>query len=203
MMKLLTSPASPFGRKVHALLVETGHEGEVEIRNVTAAAIGAVDEGLIAANPAGKLPTLLRPDGPAVYDSRVICRYLDARFGMGMYPEKGLFEILTLEATADAILDAAILMVYERRLRPEALVFEDYVEGQWRKVTRTLDAVETRWMSNLAGPLNMSHIAMGCAVGYLDFRLDARNWREGRPALAAWADDFLARPAMTATAPVG
>ncbi|MDJ0860361.1 MAG: glutathione S-transferase family protein [Dinoroseobacter sp.] len=202
-MKLLSSPASPFGRKVRALLAETGHADHVALQDVTAAAIGPVDDILIAANPAGKLPTLIRPDGPALYDSRVICRYLNDTFDLGMYPDHGKFEMLTLEATADAIMDAGIQMVYERRLRPDEIVFEEYLEGQWRKITRTLDALEARWMSNLSGPVDMSHIALGCALGYLDFRLDARNWREGRPALAAWAEAFLDRPAMVATAPEG
>lgn len=201
MMKLLSSPPSPFGRKVRALLVETDHSDQVEVQDVTAAAIGPVDDILIAANPAGKLPTLLRPDGPALYDSRVICRYLNDTFDLGMYPEHGKFEMLTLEATADAIMDAGIQMVYERRLRPEEIVFEDYIEGQWRKVGRMLDALEARWMSNLSGPVDMSHIALGCALGYLDFRLDVRNWREGRPTLAAWYATFAERPAMSDTRP--
>ncbi len=203
MMKLLSSPASPFGRKVRALLAETGYTDQIELQDVTAAAIGPVDDILIAANPAGKLPTLVRSDGPALYDSRVICRYLDETFDLGMYPEHGKFEMLTLEATADAIMDAGIQMIYERRLRPEEIVFDAYIDGQWRKIARTLDALEARWMSNLSGPVDMSHIALGCALGYLDFRLDARNWREGRPALAAWADTFMDRPAMVATAPAG
>jgi glutathione S-transferase len=203
MMTLLSSPASPFARKVRALLAETGHQDKVAVQNVTAMAVGPVDDALTSANPLGKLPTLLRADGPALYDSRVICRYLDATLDLGAYPVQGQFEMLTLEATADAIMDAGIQMIYERRLRPAEIVFEDYIEGQWRKVARALDAVEARWMSHLSGPVDMSHIAMGCALGYLDFRLDDRAWRTGRPALAGWADAFLARPAMLETAPAG
>ena len=93
-------------------------------------------------------------------------------------------------------------MTYEARLRPEGARSGPWVDGQWRKVARALDAVEARWMSHLAGPLDLGQITLGCALGYLDFRLDARGWRAGRPALAAWADRFLARPAMATTRPV-
>ncbi|WP_425093208.1 glutathione S-transferase [Tropicimonas sp. S265A] len=202
-MQLLGSPASPFVRKVRVLLAETGHEDEVQMVGVVAAAIGPVDEALLAANPLGKLPTLLREDGPAIYDSRVICRYLDEKFGLDAYPTHSKYEMLTLEATADAIMDAGVAMVYERRLRPAEIVFEDYIEGQWRKIDRALDAVEARWMSHLSGPVDMSHIAMGCALGYLDFRHADRDWRTGRPTLAAWAEGFADRPSMVETAPEG
>ncbi|MGB5067721.1 MAG: glutathione S-transferase C-terminal domain-containing protein, partial [Albidovulum sp.] len=110
---------------------------------------------------------------------------------------------LTLEATADGMLDAAILMVYESRLRPEDKRFAEWVEGQWGKVARALDALESRWIGHLNGPLDMGQIALGCALSYLDFRHDARGWREGHPALAAWYKGFAARPSMKATEPVG
>lgn len=202
-MQLLGSPASPFVRKVRALLAETGHEDKVEVEAVTSAVVGPVDDLLTSTNPSGKIPALIRPDGPALYDSRVICRFLDTTFDMGMYPKRGEFEMLTLEATADAIMDAGVLMVYEMRFRPPEHQDADWVEGQWRKVTRTLDALEARWMSHLSGPVDMSHLAIGCALGYLDLRHDARGWRNGRPALAAWAEEIMARPAMVATHPEG
>jgi glutathione S-transferase len=77
----------------------------------------------------------------------------------------------------------------------------DWVEAQWGKVTRALDAIEGRWISHLRGPLDMAQIAVGCALGYLDFRHDARNWRAGRPSLAAWYEGFSVRPSMEATIP--
>jgi glutathione S-transferase len=121
---------------------------------------------------------------------------------MGLYPAPPrLWDTLVLEATADGILDAAVLMVYEARIRPEELRYGPWVEGQWGKVSRALDTLEARWMDHLAGPLDIGHIAVGCALGYLDFRHAARDWREGRPALAAWAAGFGARASMTATAP--
>jgi glutathione S-transferase len=199
-MQLLDSPASPFCRKVRVLLHETGLIGEVAIVGVTNAPL-APDAQNKAKNPLGKIPTLVRADGPAIYDSRVICRFLDAKAGSNLYPERSLWETLTLEATADGIMDAAVLMVYEARVRPEEMRSADWVEAQWGKVTRALDAIEGRWISHLRGPLDMAQIAVGCALGYLDFRHDARNWRAGRPSLAAWYEGFSARPSMEATVP--
>jgi glutathione S-transferase len=134
--------------------------------------------------------------------SHQLRRFLDDRAGGRLYPPAPrLWETLTLEATGDGILDAAILMVYEWRVRPEDKRHEPWVEGQWAKVARALDTIEARWMSHLNGPLDIGQIAVGCALGYLDFRHDARGWRNGRPALAAWEKAFAARPSMAATVP--
>jgi glutathione S-transferase len=202
-VRLYHSPTSPFVRKVWVLLIETGQIGETELVTATGT---PTDPGTkpLALNPLGKIPTLERADGPALYDSRVICRYLDARAEAGLYPAPPrLWEVLTLEATADGVMEAALLMTYEWRLRPEAARFAPWVEAQWSKVALALDAVEARWMAHLAGKLDMAQIALGCALGYLDFRHGARDWRAGRPALAAWEARFRERPAMQATVPVG
>jgi glutathione S-transferase len=201
--RLHHSPTSPFVRKVTVTLHETGLIDRVELVSAagTTVAPGTMPVNL---NPLGKIPTLERPDGPALYDSRVICRYLDSLAKAGLYPaEPRIWETLTLEATADGICEAAVLMVYEARVRPEEKRFPDWVEGQWRKVDRALDALEARWMPHLLGPREIGQIAVGCALGYLDFRHDARNWRAGRPALAAWFGKWAERPSMQATVPVG
>ncbi|WP_417728674.1 glutathione S-transferase [Roseovarius sp.] len=199
-MKLISSPLSPFVRKVRVLLLESGLADHVEVVEVATTPL-ETDPQVAAANPLGKIPALIRGDGPAIYDSRVITRYLDARAGGRFYPEARLWEVLTLEATAEGILEAALSMTYEARLRPEAMRYAPWVEGQWAKAARALNAVETRWMSHLNGPLDMSHIAMGCALGYLDFRHAARGWRSGNPALVDWYAGFSARASMTETAP--
>jgi glutathione S-transferase len=199
-MKLLTSPASPFARKVRVVLHETGQAGQVtEIAAATDPLGDPVD--VIHANPLGKIPALIRDDGPALYDSRVITRYLDAHAGSRLYPERRIWEVLTLEATADGIMDAALAMVLENRVRPEHERSARWVEGQWRKVERALDAVEARWISHLEGQIDMGQIALACALGYLDLRHGARDWRKPRPQLAAWAERFAARDSMIATAP--
>ena len=199
MITLLSSPASPFVRTIRVLLLETGQD-DVAQTDVATTPI-ATDASVAAATPVGKIPVLLRDDGPAIYDSRVIARYLNARAGAGLYPDAHIWETLTLEATAHGIMEAAVSMVYEKRVRPEEMQHQPWIEAQWTKAARALDAVEARWMSHLAGPLDMGHIAMGCALGYLDFRHGDRDWRKGRDALTTWEAGFAARPAMRATIP--
>ncbi len=199
-MQLYHAPASPFVRKVMILLHEAGAADQVAL---VPAAGNPLDPGSMPLdrNPLGKIPALERDDGPTLYDSRVICRYLDDRLGTGLYPAAPrLWEVLTLEATADGIADAAVQMRYEGFVRPEAFRSSEWTEGQWAKIERALTAVEERWMSHLSGPLDMAQIAMGAALGYLDFRFADRNWRATRPALTAWWAAFGARPSMLATA---
>ncbi len=201
-MQLLRAGPSPFVRKVLVTLHETKQFADVEQVDVTASPLEP-DSKLVAANPVGKIPALIRAEGPTLYDSRVICRYLDARVEAGLYPEHRLWDTLTLEATADGIMDAAVLMVYEMRFRPEDKVHDAWVNGQWSKVSRALDALNTRWMSHLNGRMDMGQIAIGCALGYLDFRHDARSWRTGRDSLADWYASFAKRDSMVATEPEG
>ncbi|MGL6208955.1 MAG: glutathione S-transferase [Paracoccaceae bacterium] len=200
-MQLYTSHTTPFGRKVVVALHEFGLTDQVELLTASGTPLDAGSMP-VGSNPLGKIPALLREDGGALYDSPVICRYLDQVSGGKLYPAApALWDTLVIEATADGILDAAVLMIYEIRLRPEELRFAPWVEGQWAKIARSLDAIEAGWMAHLGGPLDMGHIAIGCALGYLDFRHDARGWREGRPRLAAWEAEFAERPSMQATRP--
>jgi glutathione S-transferase len=197
-MKLYTSPTTPFGRKISVQILESGLDEQVETKIVTGTPL---DPGSmpIERNPLGKIPALETPEG-VIYDSRVISRYLDDLTGKGLYPAAPmLWRSLTLEATADGILDAAVLMAYEMRLRPEPIRFPEWLDAQWSKIARSLDAIEEGWMEHLAGPLDMAQIGLGCALDYLDFRHDARGWRKGRLLLAAWHAEFGGRPAMVAT----
>lgn len=200
-MKLYSAETSPFARKVRVHLIETGQVDDVEIVPVHGSPVDPQTMP-VAQNPLGKLPALERADGPAIYDSRVICRYLDARAGGRLYPEGNrLWETLTLEATADGIMEAAVLMVYEARIRPEDKRLPAWVDGQWAKVQRSLAAIDARWMSHLNGPLDMGQVAVGCALGYLDLRHPDRNWRKGMEALAGWYEGFSERESMKATVP--
>lgn len=199
-MQLIDSPASPFCRKVKVVLHETGLAGEVRLVEVATTPL-APDGQAVASNPLGKIPCLVRDEGPPLYDSRVICRFLDARAGACLYPEARIWEVLTLEATGDGIMDAAVLMVYEARFRQEAHRSAPWVEAQWTKVVRALDAIEARWMRHLQGQPDAGQIALACALGYLDFRHGARDWRNAHPALSDWYRGFAARPSMEATVP--
>jgi len=201
MMRLYHAPASPFVRKVVVLLHEAGAADRVAL---VPAAGSPLDPGTMPLdrNPLGKLPALEREDGPTLYDSRVICRYLDEVLSARLYPPAPhLWDTLVLEATADGISDAAVLMRYEQHVRPKASQSPKWLEAQWAKIDRALTAIEGRWMSHLSGPLDMGQIALGAALGYLDFRHPQRDWRGTRPALAAWWVGFSQRPAMQATLP--
>lgn len=199
-MQLISSPASPFVRKVRVTIHELNLGDAVTEVPVTTTATNPAPEAL-AANPTGKIPALIREGGPAIYDSRVITRFLNDFASADLYPQARLWEVLTLEATADALAEAAVLMVYEKRLRPEEKWHEPWIEAQWSKVTGALGAIESRWMSHLAGPLDAAQIAVACACGYLDFRHGDRGWRALAPELSAWATAFAERPSMVATAP--
>lgn len=199
-MQLIMSPASPFVRTVRVMLRETGLIDRVEEVAVATTPLASAAEAL-AANPTGKIPSLTRADGPAIYDSRVITRYLDDMADSNLYPKASLYEVLTLEATANAIMDATVSMSYEVRLRPENEQSSDWIEAQWGKASAGIAAINARWMSHLNGPLNMAQIATSCALGYIDLRHDARNWRNGNEALSKWQETFEARPSMQATKP--
>jgi glutathione S-transferase len=200
-MKLYHAPASPFVRKVMVLL----HEAKA-LDRVTLVPVSGhpLDPGTLPVdrNPLGKIPALERDDGPTLYDSRVITRYLDETLKAGLYPASPrLWDTLVIEATADGIADAAVLMRYEMHVRPEPSRSTAWADAQWQKANRALAALEARWTSHLAGPLDMGQIALGCALGYLDFRHHERDWRAEHPALAAWFATFNARPSMQATVP--
>ena len=200
-MKLYHSPMSPFVRKVMVLLFETGQLSDVEIVPVTTTPITPMD-GLLAKNPLAKIPALERNDGATLYDSRVICAFLDARAGDKLYPLGARkWETLTLEATADGILDAAVSITYEGRVRPKEKQWNGWTDAQWSKVIGGCRAINTRWMSHLSGPLDMGQVSVACALAYLDFRHDARGWREGNDALSAWYEDFSGRESMQMTEP--
>ncbi|MGV6849374.1 MAG: glutathione S-transferase [Marinibacterium sp.] len=200
-MQLFYSPTSPFVRKVMVVLHETGQLDDVELLDTTVTP-PAPDAALMAKNPLSKVPALERGDGPALYDSRVICAYLDDKAHGGLYPRgPARWDMLTLEATADGIMDAAVLMTYEGRIRPEERQWDGWIEAQWGKAERAVAAVNDRWMPHLTGPVNIGQIAVACALSYLDFRHGARNWRAGHASLADWYAGFAARNSMVATAP--
>ena len=148
-MKLYHSPASPFVRKVMVVLHETGQIGDVTLLDTVLTPTSPA-EAILSKNPLSKVPALERDDGPTIYDSRVICAYLDARAGAGLYPQgAGRWDLLTLEATADGIMDAAVLMVYEGRVRPRRGLGPDIYRGLMQAV-RDLAVLVDRWSEGAA-----------------------------------------------------
>lgn len=200
MMQLLFSPASPYVRKVRVTLHELGMVDAVALVEVSTSPTQPAPE-VSAAHALKKIPALIRPEGCTLYDSRVITRYLDSRAGGRLYPESHVWETLTLEATGDGIMDAAVLMVYEGRCRPDDKQDKGWLDAQWGKIENALDALNARWMSHLAGPVDAGVISVGCALAYLDFRHAGREWRKGRDALDDWFAVFGERDSMKATSP--
>ena len=204
-MKLLHAPTSPFVRKVMVVAHETGLAERIDIEFNAASPLQR-DPALTAANPLGKIPALVLEDGSTLYDSRVICEYLAATAGSAtLFPAAGpaRWQALTQQALGDGLLDAAIANRYETVMRPQELRWSGWTQAQLAKVHGALDAIEALAAAgNLPSETpHIGAITLGCALGYLDFRYAALNWREGHPAAAAWFAGFDARPAMAATRP--
>lgn len=199
-MKLFHSPASPYVRKVMVIAHETGQS--VETLASAASPIDR-DQTIVAKNPTGKVPTALLDDGTALYDSRVICAWLDAQHsGAKMYPEGAArFDALRREALADGLLDAALLARYETVMRPAEKLWPEWLQGQMDKIDSSLDVMD----ADAAGydQIDAGWIAVGCALAYLDFRFPDHDWRSGRGALAEFYKTIGARPSFKATAPEG
>lgn len=200
-MKLYYSPASPYVRKLLVLAHETGQADDITLVPVNTSPVKR-DMEVVAENPIGKLPTLILDDGAALFDSRVCTRYLDTRHTSApLYPEgAALWPVLTLEAMADGLLDALILVRYEQVLRPTTLQWGDWVDGQMAKAISCLDHMETQ-SAQFGSRLDAGVIAVACALGYLDFRFPDFDWRAGRTHLANWYAVFAERPSMRATWP--
>lgn len=201
-MKLYYSSASPYVRKVMVTAIETGLESKIE--KVPATVTPNKPNAEVARdNPLMKVPTLVADGGEALYDSRVICEYLDSLHGgRKLIPASGgeRWRVLGLQALGDGILDAGLLTRYETFLRPENLRWTDWTAGQSLKITQSLDALE-KDSELLAGPINLGQIAVACAIGWLEFRKPLGDIRPGRPQLFKWYEEFLKRPSMQATLP--
>lgn len=188
---LRSSPPSPFGRKVKIAAYELGLMDRLTIEMADTT---DPSDSLRAQNPLGKIPALVFEDGSALFDSRVILEWLDVEAGGGkLLPADAptRFAALRLQALADGLADAALLIVYENRFRKETERSPSWIEYQQGKVDRTLDHLEDNVPATDAA-LTVGTVALACALGYLDLRFAGR-WREGHPKLVAWLDAFAAR----------
>lgn len=199
-MKLFYSASSPFVRKVMIVAHELGLAEKIEKLPAAAGPV-ARDATIRAHNPIGQVPTFIADDGMVLYDSRVICEYLDA-LGHGSCFGEGAarWRNLTDAALGDGLMGAALLARYEVALRPEPLRWHDWVGGQLAKVA---DAVDRMEVSDLDGRVDIGTVSFACGLGYLDFRFPDLDWRAGHPRTAAWFATFGERPSMQATVPPG
>jgi glutathione S-transferase len=200
-MKLIYAVASPFARKVLVVAHERGLQSQITLVSGAASPV-ARNPDIVAHNPTGKIPTLLLDDGTALYDSRVIAEYLDALQGPRLFPAGAArWQALCLQSLADEMMGAALLMRYEGFMRPEALRWTEWMEGQKAKVLSSLAHLEERWIDHLDGEVDIGTVATACGLGYLDVRFADLGWRNGHDRLAQWYETFAARPSMTTTAP--
>lgn len=196
-MKLFHSPASPFVRKVMACAIARELAERIELIPTVAQQSPAA---LLAANPLSKVPCLITADGVALFDSPVICEYLDSLEGtLPLFPRSGRHRWLALkqQALADGMMDAAVLRRGES-LRPVEAARGANMERQQAAIARGLSALEAEPPHQT---VDIGSISVGCILGYLDFRFGHEPWREAHPALAAWFAEFRQNPCMALTEP--
>jgi len=198
-MKLSYSGGSPYVRKAMACAILRGIDGQLSDLGLKTS-----DAALATHNPLGKIPTLVLEDGTALYDSPVICEYLDSvGSAPKLFPAAGpaRWKALQLQALADGIMDAS-----QPRRREIALPQDDgrkeYIATQRGKVERALDRLEAE-ADQLGALTTIGEVAVACALGYLDFRYANEPWRTGRPKLEAWSAKVMAMPALARTMPAG
>lgn len=197
-MKILFSPFSPYVRKCLVTAMELGLNERITLLPSNAHPVNR-DREIIAVNPLGKVPTFFTDDGQALYDSRVICEYLNDFAGGSLFPGGAArWPTLTLQSLGDGMLDAALLARYEDVARPEALHWAEWKAAQLDKVATSLAALEAT-PQVLAGRVDIGVIAIGCALWYLDLRFPDLGWRDRCPQVAAWYAAYSQRPAMAMT----
>lgn len=186
-MKIFYSSASPYSTKVRMAARYAGLDAEHVATDTT-----ADPAELIAANPLGKIPTLVTDEGLSIYDSRAIMHFIDRQTGRSLYPRAAAkrTEADVLEATADGICDSLLAIVYERRFRPEEKVHQPWIDRQWAKVERALDHLE-KTMPRLGKKPHGGHFALAAMLRYLELRF-AGKWQRGRPKLKRYLSRFEA-----------
>lgn len=196
-MKIHGDVISPFVRMCLVTAHEVGLKSKVSL---AAAAVKPmeVNTALEKLSPIGRIPILETDHGHAVYDSRVIMEYLAHVGGSAEFiPNDGVkrFRVLTLLALAQGIAEASVALRYELAQRPASAQWPEYAERLRKRIAAGLDDVEAHWQDALAA-VSAGSVALACALGYLDFRHGALNWRDGRPKTSAFAEAFNARDSM-------
>lgn len=203
-MLLYHTPTSPYVRKVLVFAHEVGLAGRIETTFLRPSPLQP-DARLSRDNPLSKIPALVRDDGSVLYDSAVICEYLDSlHAGHPLFPPAGeaRWQALRVAALCDGILDAGVAVFYEQHQRPPEIQWGTWVNGQVQKALQGLDALENDAAS--FGPeVHIGQVCAAATIGWLEFRNVLGDIRSGRPALFTWFDTFRQRPSMQATEPVG
>jgi glutathione S-transferase len=202
-MKLYWSSRSPFVRKVMIFAHECGLAGRIECVR-TLVSMSRPNADLLPVNPTGKIPTLVLDDGSALYDSTVICEYLDSlHTGPRLFPESGpaRWTALRRHALGNNLTDNLMLWRNEI-LRPQLQQSPETLAAFEMKVRNAVAALDQEAPALAAGAITIGHVAIGCALGYIDFRFAHLGWRAGHDRIAGWYETFAQRPSMLHTAHV-
>jgi glutathione S-transferase len=195
-MKLYWSPNSPYARKVVVVTKEMQIDDRVELIE-TSVVPTKENEVLSALNPLTRIPTLQLNTGEILFDSSLICEYLNEFSDGRLLPKLGLArrQVLKLELLGVDIMDRAIVCRQET-LRPESYRWSGWVDAQFDRIGKVLDTLDAKVPS--LNP-DLGTITVGCALEYLDFRFRDRPWRSERPQLSAWHEQFALRPSMASS----
>lgn len=198
-MKILFSPFSPYVRKCLVTAHELGLSGRITLLPSNANPVNR-DQQIIPVNPLGKVPTFFTDDGQVLYDSRVICEYLNDLAKGALIPAAGAarWQTLTLQALGDGILDAALLARYEEVARPSDVQWPQWRAAQLDKAETSLAHLDAH-PELLAGRVDLGALAVGCALWYLDLRFPDFDWRARHQPLANWYAAFCKRPSMASS----
>ena len=196
-MRLFFSPNSPYARKARIVIHEIGLTPRVECVHVQLPA----DAAFRAVNPLGKIPTLLLDDGLAIYDSPVICEYLNTLGHGKFFPRADAprWRALTLQALGDGLADAVVRRVQEMRVA-EPRRSDDVIRRQTTAIESSFAALD-QGCANFSVDPTIGEISVCCAIGYLDLRAPHDGWRDRYRHLARWVDAFSRRPSVDATKP--
>ncbi len=201
-IKLYWSPRSPYVRKVMICAHETGLADRIE-RVLTVVAMTRPHLELMRENPLGKIPTLVTDSGQVFYDSAVICEYLDSLHdGLRLFPlsPEPRWEALRWHALGDGMLDLLVLWRNEL-LRPQAQRSADILSAFELKIRAAVSVLDRGAAAIASAPFGIGQVAIGCALGYIDFRFPDLAWRDGNAAIARWFETFERRPSAQLTLP--
>jgi glutathione S-transferase len=199
-MELFFAPSSPYVRKVMACAIELGVEDKIVCLPSAANPIKR-DTRIAAFNPLAKVPAAKLDDGTLLFDSRVICEYLNDAAGGTLVPSGAeRWRVLTEQALGDGLLDAALLARYEETSRAPDQRSEVWRASQMTKIDAALDHMEET-VEIFGSEVTIGCLTIASSLGYLDFRFSGVDWRSSRPKLASWYADFILRPSMSRTAP--
>jgi glutathione S-transferase len=199
-MKLFFNPASPFVRKVMVTAIECQLDDRITTVPLALTPVSP-SEALNADNPLGKIPALVLDNGTTLFDSRVICEYLNQLGGGSLFPTgDSRWQALRLQSIADGMCDAGVLVRYETFVRPQDRQWDQWINNQKEKFRRATALLEAE-VANFGDTIDIGTLSVAIALDYIDFRYSDENWRDQCPALSVWHKSISTRPSLAGTVP--